>query len=218
MDVVELVAQKRDKSVKAKDIRREGKIPAEFYGPGKSNLSIQMDYQTFRKAYIAAGESTIIDLKVEGEEPLKVLVHEIKFDPVSDEIDHVDFINVRMDKEVHTHIPLEYVGVAPAVKNLAGVLNTSLDEVEVKCLPKYLVHSIQVDVSVLEDFHMALHIRDIVVPEGITIVNDPELTLASVMAPREEEAAAEAPAAVEAAAIEAANAAAAATAAEAESK
>lgn len=192
METIELNASKRNKSHSATFVRAQGKIPAEFYGRGMDNLSIEMDYQAFRKAFKAAGESTIIDLKIEGGASLKVLVHDVQYDPLSDQIRHVDFINVRMDEEVHTHIPLEFVGVSNAVKNLGGVFNAPISEVEVKCLPKYLVHSIQVDISVLEDFTHSIHVRDLVIPEGITVLNDPDLSVAAVGAPRvEEEAPAE---------------------------
>jgi large subunit ribosomal protein L25 len=187
MDTIELAAVKRDSSVKAKDLRRMNLIPAEFYGAGVENCSFQMDYQMFRKAYMVAGENTVIDLNVEGDASRKVLVHDVQFDPVSDKIRHVDFINVRMDKAVTTNIPLEFVGVSIAVKDDGGVLNTNLTEIEVTCLPGDLIHSIEVDISSLVDFHTSIHVSDLKLSDKITVLTDLGTTVATVAAPREEE-------------------------------
>ncbi|MDP2625228.1 MAG: 50S ribosomal protein L25 [Candidatus Peregrinibacteria bacterium] len=186
MDVVEIIAKKRDGS-RAMDVRRNGMIPAECYGAGKENVSIQMDYQVFRKAYIVAGENTVIDLKV-GDKPVqKVLVHQVDFNAVSDKIIHVDFVNVDMDVEVHTSIPLNFVGISPAVKDLAGMLMTNITDLEIKCLPGDLVHAIDVDITVLADFHTSIHVSDLIVPKKITVLADSELMVATVVAPRSEE-------------------------------
>lgn len=188
MDFVQLTAQKRDRNLSARIVRLNSMIPAEFYGEGKQNISLQMNYQNFRKAYVAAGENTVIDLTIEGQNsPLKVLVHEVQRHPVTDKIIHVDFMDVRMDKEVHTHVPLEFVGESKAVKDLSGTLMTNITELEVKCLPQYLIHSIPVDISVLEDFHSSIHVKDLSVPSDIIVLDDPEQTVASVQPPRVEE-------------------------------
>jgi large subunit ribosomal protein L25 len=187
MDKSVLKAETRDKSVKANAIRRQGLIPAEYYGRGIENLSLQMDYQEFRKLYREAGENTIIELKVEGSDDKKVLVHQVTYDPVSDEFTHVEFINVRMDEEVTTHVAIHLEGQAPAVKELAGVLMQNLDQLEVRCLPGNLIHEVTVSIESLVDFNAAVHVSDITVPETITVLTDPDTTVATVTAPREEE-------------------------------
>jgi large subunit ribosomal protein L25 len=187
METVQLTVQKRNPRHRAQYLRSTGKIPAVFYGSGVTNLSLEMDYQTFRKIFRSAGENTILDLNVEGEGNWKTLIHDVQYDPLTDNIRHVDFINVRMDQEVHTRIPLNFVGAAPAVKNLGGILNTPVLDVEVKCLPQYLVHSLTVDVGSIEDFHIVIHVKDLVVPEGITVLTNPDQTVATVNPPRAEE-------------------------------
>jgi large subunit ribosomal protein L25 len=188
MDSVSLKVQVRDTEVKAKHLRRDsGVIPAEFYGHGLENVSLQMDYQTFRKLYRVAGENTIIDLAIEGSDTKKVLVHRVDYHPVSDAISYVEFINVRMDEEVTTHVPINLEGQAPAVKELAGVLVQSLDEIEIRCLPANLIHEVTVSVESLIDFHTAIHVSDIKLPADITLITDLETTVANVSPPREEE-------------------------------
>jgi large subunit ribosomal protein L25 len=93
-----------------------------------------------------------------------------------------------MDQEIHTKIPVELIGTAPAVKEQGGILMHHLNEVEIKCLPKDLVHSFSVNVESLVDFHSYVRVKDLEVPEGITILNGEEDLVATVVAPREEEA------------------------------
>lgn len=187
MEILSLDVQSRNKSQKAKDLLRSNLIPLEYYGRGVGNKSLQVDYQTFRKLFRVAGSNTVIELNVDGKEKINVLVHEIQQDPVTDTITHVDFINVKMDQELHTKIPLEFTGDAPAVRELAGILTHHLNEVEVKCLPKYLVHNIAVSIAPLIDFSVFVRVKDLIVPDGITILNNPEEIVANVVPPRLEE-------------------------------
>jgi len=188
MDNAAITAQLRDTTAKAKVLRRENLIPAEYYGKGVDNKSLQMDYQTFRKLYRTAGDNTVIDLTVEGDKaPKKVLVHHVSFHPVTDAITHVEFINVNMNEEVTAHVDITLEGQAPAVKEMAGVLTQSLDSIEIKCLPGNLIHGVTLNIESLVDFHTALHVSDIELPENITLLTDPAITVATVSAQREEE-------------------------------
>ena len=182
-----LEVQSRMPDSRARDLLGSNIIPAEYYGRGVENKSIQVDYQTFRKLFRVAGTNTVIELNVDGKEKINVLVHDLQKNPVTDLITHVDFVNVRMDEDIHTNIPLEFVGVSKAVKELGGILVHQLDEVEVKCLPKDLVHSIEVSLDPLVDFHSFVRVKDIVVPDGITILNGPDDVVVSASAPRVEE-------------------------------
>lgn len=186
MDNILLSAHVRDHNVKANVLRRQGLIPAVYYGAGQKTVSLTVPYKDFSKVYEKAGESTLIDLDFGGK-TAKVLVQSIQFEPVVDSYEHIDFIHVDMKKEVTTHVPLKFTGEAPAVKDLAGVLTISKHEVEVKCLPDRLPHSLSVDVSGLVDFHTSIYVKDILLPEGVMILDDSSLTIVTVTAPREEE-------------------------------
>lgn len=190
MDAITLEVQSRNAEEKAKDLLAEDFIPAEFYGKGVDNMSFKMDYQTFRRIFNKAGNNTVIDIVVDGKKGPSVLVGDVQYHPISGNIIHVDFRNVKMDQEITTNIPLVFVGTAPAVKNLSGIFMSKLDEVEVKCLPKALVHNIEVSIDSLEDFHSFVRVKDLVVPAGITILNEPEDLVAVVIEPRAEEEAA----------------------------
>lgn len=171
----------------AGEIRREGLIPAAFYGPGKENQSFVMDYQTFRKAYDKAGKNTVIELNIDGKSKEFTLVHDVQYDPVTDRFIHIDFLSVDMNKEVTAEVPLVFIGESMAVREEAGILMENRHVLEVKCLAKNLPHELEVDLSILVDFNHSIHIKDIKLPEGVEAVDDLELTVATVSAPRTEE-------------------------------
>lgn len=176
MDSFVLETFPREASQKSKAIRASGKVPAEYYGRGQKNISFQMDYQKFKKIFLKAGENTIIELAVDGKK-LPVLIHEMQYDPISDDISHVDFIHVDMDKEVTTSVKVTILGIAPAVKNLGGILDVQKHDIKIKCLPKNLIHSIEVDVSSIVDFHTSIHVKDLKVPSTIKILDNMEDTV-----------------------------------------
>ncbi len=187
MDTIKLDVQTRDKAMKARDLLRSGLIPLEYYGSGVENKSFQVDYQDFRRTFRKAGGNTVLDLKVDGKDELSVLIHDVSTHPVTDQITHVDLINVRMDQEIQAKIPLEFVGDAPAVKDEGGTLMTMITEVDVKCLPRDLIHSIEVNVEALVDFNTSISIADLNVPDTVEILNNMEDSVASVAPPRVEE-------------------------------
>lgn len=186
METIALKAQKRDLTMSARNLRKTKMVPAEFYGHGMKNLSIQLPYGDIRRAYKQAGGNTIIDLDVEGSS-MKALIQNVDYHPVTDEITHVEFINVRMDEAIHTKVKVKLEGLAPAVKDLQGTLVQSIHEIEIKCLPGDLIHEVTLSVDSIIDFTVSLHVSDIKVPEKITVLTDPSLTVATVVAPRDEE-------------------------------
>lgn len=183
METLVLKANKRDGSVKNAEYRAQSLVLAECYGPGKENVSVVVNSSEFIKTYRKAGESTVIDLEIDGKAE-KVLVHEVVVHPLNDSIEHVDFKFVDMNVAVVASVPLVFVGVSPAVKNEGGVLVESLQEVEVKALPGDLPHDIEVDISVLEDFHSVIHVSDLKLTDKVEMITDEALTVATVSAPR----------------------------------
>lgn len=171
---------------KVEALRKQGKIPAVLYGHNVKPVNLVVDYPAFEKIYREAGESTLVDLVIDDKEPVKVLIQDHQLDPRTNQFIHVDLHQIRMDEKLHTDIILEFIGESPAVKGYGGILVTNLDHVEVECLPKDLVHEIKVDLSALKTFEDSIHISDIEIPAGITILNDPEDMVALVQPPRTE--------------------------------
>ncbi|MEK7528384.1 MAG: 50S ribosomal protein L25 [Patescibacteria group bacterium] len=186
METPVLESQVRDLARKAKYIRTDGLIPAVVYGKGQQNMHFTLEYQAFRRVFDKAGENTVIDLKVDGK-TLSVLVNDVQYDPVSDAISHIDFVAIDMTKVVTTKVQVRLLGDSPAVKDLGGVLITHKHEITIKCLPKDLIHSIDVDVSGLVDFHHSIHVKDLIVPSKITVLDAPGDTVANVRPQKVEE-------------------------------
>lgn len=176
------------KSVKT--LRAGGFLPGVVYGEGVPSQAVAVSFKEFMKTLSAAGESTLITLQID-KKPFNVLIHDVSYDPVSDLPIHADFHAVRMDKLIRTHVPLEFVGESPAVKNDGGVLVRVVQELEVEALPQNLPHELTIDLSSLATIGSTLHVKDIVLPAGVTLLAEPDETIAVVDAPRSEEAIAE---------------------------
>ena len=172
---------------KVEQLRTGGKIPGVLYGHGVEPTNVSLDLAAFQRVYKAAGESTLIDLTIEGSEPVKALIQDVQRDPIKDRFIHVDLHQIRMDEELDVDVELKFVGEAPAVKELSAILVTPLSSIEVKCLPKDLVHQIEVDLGNLKQFDDAIHIADITIPAGLTVLNAPDEVVALVQEPRREE-------------------------------
>jgi large subunit ribosomal protein L25 len=194
MDKILLDVQVRDVKMSPNYLRKQRKIPAVFYGNKEKSMPLQVDYQTFRKVYDRAGGNQVIELNIDGKTK-PVLVHDVQYDPLTDTFSHIDFVFVNMKQEVKANIPVLLVGVAPAVKNLGGILTTLRHELEVKCLPADLPHNIQVDVSGLEMLHSSIHVGDLKLPEGVKLLGNPDDVVVTITVVKEE---VEAPVAAEA--------------------
>lgn len=185
------VEERTERGKKLGKLRASGKLPAVVYGPKESSLAITLDHAEFVRVFKQAGESNVITLDgfAKGKE---VIVHEIAIDPLRNNLLHVDFYALEAGKEITIHVPLEFIGEAPAIK-LGGTLTKVLHEVEVTCLPSKIPQHVTVDVSALVDFETQIHIKDIVVPEGVKIENDPEEVIVLAQAVAEEVLAESAP-------------------------
>jgi large subunit ribosomal protein L25 len=163
------------------------------YGQSMENVLIKIKTNDFIKVYGQAGESNLINLEIEGNGTFQVLVKEVQKDVVKDFFIHVDFYKVDMSKELTAEIPLEFVGESKAIKEQGALLNKSINEVSVECLPQDLVDHIDIDISVLVNVGDAIFIKDINVPKGIKILNNADDVVATVTEQVEEKVEAPAP-------------------------
>ncbi len=183
-----LSAQTRiQKGRKTSVLRLQGQVPAVVYGADTTPRSITVDRAQFVKTLEAAGESSLVELAVDGGSPLHVLIHDLQSCPLREEVTDVDLRAVEMSKEIEAEVEVVFAGEAPAVKALGGTLINSQDKVKVRCLPSKLIRSIQVDVSRLATFDDVIRVSDLQVPEGVTVLAAATLSLASVEPPRSEE-------------------------------
>lgn len=183
---------------KVRTLRREGLIPAELYGHGLENIHLSVPAKEFSKTFKEAGENTVVNLIIEKSVEGKgishpALIHDVKRDYLTDEIEHVDFYQVKMDEKITAKIPLEFVGVSLAVKEKGGILNKSMFEIEVEAFPQDLPHRLTVDISALDDLNKTIYVRDIAVPKGVKFLIDEATAVATATPPVAEEEKVEAP-------------------------
>jgi large subunit ribosomal protein L25 len=180
-----LNVEKRDLKEKVADLRKSGQMPAVFYGPKDPSTPIKLSLVDFKKAWKTAGESTVVVLEGDGIDA-DVLIHQVDLDPVTDIAIHADFYAIEKGKKLSVDVPLEFIGVSPAVKDLGAVLVKVVHEIEIEALPKDLPHTLEVDISPLVTFDSVLTAADIKLPEGVTLMVKPEEVIASVYEPKEE--------------------------------
>ncbi|EKD47246.1 MAG: hypothetical protein ACD_66C00152G0005 [uncultured bacterium] len=186
-EIISLSAQARDlKGRKTEHLRAENLVPAVMYGFETEPANVQLNRGDFGRAYQKAGESTVVELDIDGTKNL-VLIQEVQYNPITDDVTHVDFRRINMNEKIEAMISIKLTGISPAVKDLGGTLVHSLEEVEVLALPAALVREFIMDISSLATFNDVLRVSDIIVPEGIEILTDKEDTIASIQEPVSEE-------------------------------
>ena len=186
MSEIKIKAQTRDKKESPQKIRKNKQIPAILYGKEVKPQNLKIGYLDFDKIYREAGESTIIEIDLDGEVK-NTLIKDIQFDPTTDKVIHIDFYQIKMDEEITANVELKFTGVSNAVKEEEGVLVKSIDEIEVECLPANLPKEIIVDITPLETFEDVIKIKDLPISEEVKISVDPEEVVATVTPPRSEE-------------------------------
>jgi large subunit ribosomal protein L25 len=183
--MITLKVEKRDIKDSLGEMRKAGKMPAVFYGKKEASTPIMLPFAIFEKTLKDAGESTILHLEGTGID-VDVLIHDVDLDPVTDKPRHADFYAIEKGKKLEIKIPLEFIGVAPAVKDLGGILVKVMHEIEIEALPKDLPHKLEVDISGLKTFDSTVTAAEIKLPEGVSLKIKPEEVVASVYEPKEE--------------------------------
>jgi large subunit ribosomal protein L25 len=168
---------------KVGQIRTKGKVPGTVYGPNSTPVNIQFDYRPLQLALMKAGGTSIIDLTVEGGKSYQVIAREVQRDVVRGDILHVDFFALDMTQKMRVDIPLILIGESSAVVAKKAILLHGSSNVTVEILPTELVQQIEVDVSVLVEIGDTLHMGDLKLAPGITLVNEPEEMVAKLVQP-----------------------------------
>lgn len=185
MEKIVLNAQARPEGNPAK-LRKSNLVPAVIYGHNVPTEHLAIGYSEFEKVFRKAGESTIIQLVVDGN-ARNVLIQDVQRHFLNNKFLHADFYAVSMTEKLKATIPLEVVGNSPAVKE-GNILVTVLSEVEVECLPADLPHNIEYDISSLAQINDAIHVRDLKVSDKVEVLTDKDEVVAKISAPRDVEA------------------------------
>lgn len=167
-------------------IRREGRVPAILYGPKTDNVALTLDKKDiFSILKSETGENTLFKVSFDSEKR-DAMIKNLQTDPVSDELLHVDLIQIVMDKAIRVAVPVVLIGEAVGVKTEGGFVDFVSREIELECLPKDIPEQITVDISELH-LHQSIKLEEIDPPEGTKITSDPEMVVVLIQAPTKEE-------------------------------
>lgn len=193
MEEITLDVQIRNQigSRKVKSMRREDYVPAIVYGgKRKDPTPVKVSRRVYERVMrLHRGQSVVFHLNVlEGDKKLgdySAVVKEEQHDPVSDDVAHLDFHRISLLEEIEVKVPLVVKGEAVGVKRDGGSIDHAMWELDVVCLPRQIPEKIEIDVSALE-VGDAIHVKDIVLPEGVRTKHDPDAILVSVVPPMKE--------------------------------
>ena len=164
-----------------KRLRKSGWVPGVIYGRGSESVPVQLNNQELvRFLHTLSSEHTLIKLKVKNKNE-DVMIQDIQYHPYKNMLVHVDFHKVAMDEKLTTVVPVQDVGEAKGVVS-GGVLEHAVRELKVECYPKDLPSVIEIDISELE-IGQSIHISDLPVPSGVRFLDDPDLSVVSVLSP-----------------------------------
>ena len=163
-----------------------GQVPAVLYGAGYAQgMPVAVDRHEFELFIAHHGGSALISLAVEGEKkPVNAVIREVQYSPVKGSVLHVDFMAVRMDQAIHANVPVRLVNDPQGVR-AGGVLVVDLHDLNIEALPKDLPEVLEADIVGLE-VGDSLHAGQVPLPDGVTLLGDPEAIVCSVQTPRTE--------------------------------
>lgn len=177
----------------ARKLRAAGEVPGVIYGHGREPQALTVNAREFnRLADRIRITSTVIELALDGK-VAKTLIRELQRHPLNRETLHIDFQELVAGEKVNVSVPLRFTGTAEGVKTGGGILEEVMHQIEVRVDPSNIPDHIDVDVTALTIGH-GLHVRDLILPPGVEVLDDPDNTIATVTPPKAEEVA---PAAVE---------------------
>jgi large subunit ribosomal protein L25 len=170
----------------ARRVRRHGFIPVTVYGAGGETIAAVAPLRELAAILRSeAGRNTIFTIDVEGIGESEVMFHDRQIDPVRGRLIHADLTRLVKGQKIEVTVPLHLVGEPVGVREKQGVLEQVVREIEIRCEPRDIPDTIDVDVSNL-DVHDVLHVSDIQVPSNVEILNPPELVIATLGIVKEE--------------------------------
>ncbi len=184
METIELIVKERDSfgSAEARRMRQTGWIPGVLYSGGNNAVALTVEGKALRRALGSEGGSVVLNLTFEGKKKSHpAILKEYQASPAGSGMLHVDFMEIRMDKPVEAHVRLELTGQSAGVRD-GGVMDQSLRELQIRCLPGDIPESIQFDVEKMQ-IGDSIRVSDLTPPPGVEILNDVEAQVASVIPP-----------------------------------
>ena len=167
---------------KVKQLRRQGVIPVHIYGADMGPENLQVEDLTLNRLLPQIGSNIPVSVEYEGQGDEKVcFVREVQRNPVTDDVIHVDFLRVDVTQTVSAEVPLVLTGSSLAVTEMAGTLLQNVQSLLIEALPMNMPAEVIVDISSLIDFDASIPVSDVAVPGNVTVLNDPDDTIARVV-------------------------------------
>jgi large subunit ribosomal protein L25 len=181
--VLQAEVGRRAGSSDARRLRADGKIPAVVYGRGMDPISVSVDRRELRQALSgAAGMNTILDLTVEGT-VYPSLIKDIQRHPVKRSVQHIDFIQVNLNEEIVVSIPIHLEGEAKDVSANGGLVDLSMQELQVRTTPRNIPDGVVIDVSEMT-MDTVIRVEDIALPSGVAAEADADAPVVTVLTMR----------------------------------
>ena len=178
---LEVVRREETGKEVAKKLRRDGKVPAVVYGGHREPVAITVDRKAVSELIQKSehGIRSVFLLKMQGSDQQRhAMIKEVTIDPISRKMKHIDFVRVAMDEKVKVTVPVHVVGTAAGVKE-GGLLDFQVRELHLECLPNAIPDSVDVDVTALTG-HDYYRVKDLKLPEGVRVLDDPERVVVGV--------------------------------------
>ena len=171
---------------KVKKLRRDGVVPGNVYGRGLPSVAVQASLVELRRVFRAVDRNSVVTAQIEGEsETRPIVLREVRRHPVTKDVEHVDLYHIDLTRRLHSSVRVLITGEEQCEAIvLGGVLVHSIDSVVLEALPANMPAELTIDVSGLTQFGQSIHVSDLVLPDGVTAVTEPEGQLATILAPR----------------------------------
>lgn len=192
MSNTKLVAQPRTTkgSPAARRLRAEGHIPGVIYGQGMTPVSVTVERRDLRLALSGpAGSNTVLTLEVDGKS-YPAVVKDMQRHPIRRTVAHIDFLQVNMNEEITVSVAVHLVGEAKAVAAEGGLVDASVDTIEVSCTPNNMPNAFEIDVTDMQPGDV-IRLADVPMPKGVTALGDPEMPVVTILITSAAEAAAD---------------------------
>ncbi|MCO6450438.1 MAG: 50S ribosomal protein L25 [Caldilineales bacterium] len=183
MELVLNVEPRNATRSRVKEVRQDGLVPGVVYGQGGEATSLQFKEIDLVRLLRVGASSQLMQLQGLESKPVHALMREVQRHPTRRTIMHVDFYQVQMDVAIRTDIPIHFEGASPAIKGGAILLH-NLDRISVECLPSDIPENFVIDLSLLQTTDDVFRIEQLAVPNGVTILHEPEDVVVSLTIPR----------------------------------
>ncbi len=181
-DTLKLKASNREiMRKKTRFLRRQGITPVHLFGHSLKSQALQCDTTELQHIIAQAGMTRPLSLEIDEEKrPRNVIIREVQRDPISWQVFHVDFYQMRKGEKIKIEVPIVLVGEAPAMKGKGRMLTHGITSLSIDCMPDNIPAQIEVDISQLEEAEQAIHVKDIALDPEITVHADPEQMVAKI--------------------------------------